>query len=304
MDVVAPAAWAVAFVGCSRRPWSTTSATASSSPPGRCWWLRRPTTRSWSRWRCCSTICRALLFAVSGWRGGRPFRSPPHGRRGQSACAPGAAGPGGHDRQRERSTSRWCWSRSSCSARPRSFADSASDTLLPSMVASADLGVGNARMQGAFLLTNQLVAPPIGAFLFAVGMALPFAANAAAFVLGALLIWRIGSSVAATAANRGGERAEVATWPRALRWLAGSLGDAHAGADHPAFNVTFGAAWGVLVLYADAAPGHGAGGLRPADHGRGGRAALSGLSRTARSSGASAWATSCASGCSSRRSGT
>ena len=50
----------------------------------------------------------------------------------------------------------------------------------PGLVAREDLGLANARMQGAFLFTNQLVAPPIGAFLFAIGMAMPFAANAAA----------------------------------------------------------------------------------------------------------------------------
>ena len=65
------------------------------------------------------------------------------------------------------------------------FADSASSTLLPGLVAREDLGIANARMQGAFLLMNQLVAPPIGAFLFAAGMALPFATNAACFALGA-----------------------------------------------------------------------------------------------------------------------
>ena len=36
------------------------------------------------------------------------------------------------------------------------FADSASSTLLPGLVAREDLGIANARMQGAFLLTNQL----------------------------------------------------------------------------------------------------------------------------------------------------
>ncbi|HEY8830538.1 MAG TPA: MFS transporter, partial [Candidatus Limnocylindria bacterium] len=51
------------------------------------------------------------------------------------------------------------------------FADSASSTLIPGLVAREDLGIANARMQGAFLLTNQLLLPPIGAFLFAVGMA-------------------------------------------------------------------------------------------------------------------------------------
>ena len=71
------------------------------------------------------------------------------------------------------------------------FADSASSTLLPGIVAREDLGIANARMQGAFVLMNQLVAPPIGAFLFAAGMALPFATNAACFALGALLISRV-----------------------------------------------------------------------------------------------------------------
>ena len=52
------------------------------------------------------------------------------------------------------------------------FADSASSTLVPSMVAREDLGIANARMQGPFILLNQLVGPPIGAFMFAVGMAL------------------------------------------------------------------------------------------------------------------------------------
>ncbi|MEA2547946.1 MAG: hypothetical protein QOE42_544, partial [Chloroflexota bacterium] len=51
------------------------------------------------------------------------------------------------------------------------FADAASSTLIPSLVDRADLGVANARQQGAVLLLNQLVTPPIGAFLFAIGMA-------------------------------------------------------------------------------------------------------------------------------------
>ena len=48
-------------------------------------------------------------------------------------------------------------SRCSSSGRPRSSPTSASSTLLPSIVAREDLGIANARMQGAFLLTNQLV---------------------------------------------------------------------------------------------------------------------------------------------------
>ena len=99
--------------------------------------------------------------------------------------------------------------------------------------------------------TNQLIAPPIGAALFVVGMALPFAADAACFALGALLITRVRYSTVPEPPPEGVART---TWradmAEGIRWLA----------DHPpmrtlfitivAFNVTFGAAWAVLVLYA------------------------------------------------------
>ncbi len=127
------------------------------------------------------------------------------------------------------------------------FADSASATLLPSLVPRADLGVANARMQGAFLLTNQLVAPPIGAFLFVIGMALPFAASAAAVALGALLISRIGGSIRS-------ERTEMpGVWEdtvEGIRWLVGHPPMRTLALTIVSFNVTYGAAWGVLVLYA------------------------------------------------------
>ena len=127
------------------------------------------------------------------------------------------------------------------------FADSASSTLVPNLVAKDDLGIANARMQGGFLLLNQLVGPPIGAFLFAVGVAIPFATNAICFLAAAALISRI----AVTMPERSGERTSLRTdLAEGVQWLV----------HHPpmrtlaltifAFNVTFGAAWGVLVLYA------------------------------------------------------
>jgi MFS family permease len=127
------------------------------------------------------------------------------------------------------------------------FADSASSTLIPSLVAHDDLGIANSRMQGAFLLTNQLLLPPVGAFLFAVGPAIPFAANAIAFALGAVLISRVVVDVREAQADRPSVRAEML---EGIRWLV----------EHPpmrtlaltifTFNVTYGAAWSVLVLYA------------------------------------------------------
>ena len=128
------------------------------------------------------------------------------------------------------------------------FADSASSTLVPGLVARDDLGTANARMQGGFLLTNQLVAPPIGAALFAAGMAIPFATNAVCFVLGALLVSRVVTSQRTPAVDGSGLRTQMA---EGLRWLL----------HHPpmrtlaltilVFNITFGAAWSVLVLYAN-----------------------------------------------------
>jgi MFS family permease len=127
------------------------------------------------------------------------------------------------------------------------FADSASSTLLPSLVRREDLGIANARMQGAFLLTNQLVAPPFGAFLFAAGMALPFAANAAAFALGALLISRVAVSAKVERAQPSSFRADMV---EGIRWLVAHPPMRTLALTIFTFNVTFGAAWAVLVLYA------------------------------------------------------
>jgi predicted MFS family arabinose efflux permease len=130
------------------------------------------------------------------------------------------------------------------------FADVGSASLLPRLVRREDLGIGNARLQGGFLLTNQLLGPPIGAFLFAAGMALPFATNAACFALGALLVSRIVLGPAgedAPARGSSGLRAEMA---EGLRWLVAHPPMRTLALTIVAFNVTFGAAWSVLVLYA------------------------------------------------------
>jgi MFS family permease len=131
------------------------------------------------------------------------------------------------------------------------FSDVAASTVVPQLVRREDLGIANARIRGSALLTNNLLGPPMGAFLFGAGMALPFAANAACFALGALLVTRVVTDIVEATGDRREEmrdlRAEIVD---GLRWLI----------DHPPmrtlaltivlFNVTYGAAWGVLVLYA------------------------------------------------------
>ena len=127
------------------------------------------------------------------------------------------------------------------------FADASSSTLIPSLVAREDLGVANARQQGATLLLNQLATPPIGAFLFAVGMALPFGVNAMGFALGAVLVSRVVGSTRAERSEPSHLRAEIA---EGIRWLVHHPPMRTLALTIVLFNVTYGAAWSVLVLYA------------------------------------------------------
>jgi len=130
------------------------------------------------------------------------------------------------------------------------FADTGTSSLLPRLVRREDLGIGNARLQGAFILTNQLIAPPVGAFLFVVGMALPFAVDAACFALGAVLVSRITFRPTAepeAAREPSTIRADMAA---GLRWLLAHPPMRTLALTIFAFNITFGAAWSVLVLYA------------------------------------------------------
>jgi MFS family permease len=138
------------------------------------------------------------------------------------------------------------------------FADLGSQSLLPRLVPSESLGLANARLQSAHLLVNQLIGPPIGAFLFVLGMAIPFATDAICFLFGAVLVSRISAS--ATSARTAVEGA-VETTPTGLyavwndfvagfRWLRGHPPMRTLALTIVAFNITFGAAWSVLVLYA------------------------------------------------------
>ena len=132
------------------------------------------------------------------------------------------------------------------------FADVSANSLVPRVVPREHLGVANARLTGSFLLTNQLLGPPIGAFLFSVGMALPFGANAVCFALGALLVTRVVTDVAELTAQRAGERGSLRQeMADGVRWLIAHPPMRTLALTIIAFNVTYGAAWSVLVLYAN-----------------------------------------------------
>lgn len=126
------------------------------------------------------------------------------------------------------------------------FVDSASGTLAPMLVPHADLGVANARMMAGFITVNQLFGPPLGAVLFAAGMVLPFVAQAVLVAAACLMVSRVALPPHGEAKETH-LRAEIV---EGFRWVA----------HHPAvrtlvvtifvFNITWGAAWSVLVLYA------------------------------------------------------
>lgn len=138
------------------------------------------------------------------------------------------------------------------------FGDLATTSLLPRLVPREGLGIANARLQGGYILTNQLIGPPIGAFLFVAATAVPFVADAICYVLGAVLIARIAHADAAApdrapAGDEEGAAARSTTILHDLaegaRWLRDHRPMRTLVLTIVAFNVTFGAAWSVLVLY-------------------------------------------------------
>jgi MFS family permease len=127
------------------------------------------------------------------------------------------------------------------------FGETTTTTLLPMLVDRRDLGIANSRALTGVIVWNQLAGPPVGATLFAVGMAVPFVSETVCVLAGVLLILRVRLPAQLGRARPTRVREDIR---EGWRWLWA----------HPAvrtlaitvftFNVTFGAAWSVLVLYA------------------------------------------------------
>lgn len=128
------------------------------------------------------------------------------------------------------------------------FADTTASTLLPMVVQKRDLGIGNARIIAGFVTVNQLVGPPLGAALFVADAVAPFMAQAACMITSAVMISEVVLPVHGVAkAARSHFRQEIA---EGLRWLWGNPAVRTLALTIVTFNVTFGAAWSILVLYA------------------------------------------------------
>jgi MFS family permease len=135
------------------------------------------------------------------------------------------------------------------------FGETTAGTLLPMLVDKPDLGIANARALTGVVVWNQLAGPPVGAVLFAAGRALPFVSEGVCVLAGLLLIVPVRLPPHGTRGQRTRVHHDIL---EGWRWLW-----AHAAVRTLAitiftFNVTFGAAWSVLVLYARERLGMGA----------------------------------------------
>ncbi|MEV5002477.1 MFS transporter [Nocardioides sp. LML1-1-1.1] len=127
------------------------------------------------------------------------------------------------------------------------FADTAYRTFLPMLVEKRDLGIANARLQAGFITLNQFAGAPIGAGLFAVGMAVPFGVQVGCGLLAVVLVSRM-------ALPPGPVRGEVDTHvlrdiADGVRWLMGHPPVRTLALVIVTFNVTWAASWSILVLW-------------------------------------------------------
>jgi len=137
------------------------------------------------------------------------------------------------------------------------FADNTTATLTPMLVRREDLTVANSRVYTGFITLNQLAGPAVGAALFAAGRAWPVAAQALLVAAGVFLVSRI------TLPAHGRDPAEAAPRLRheiaeGVRWAARHAAVRTLVLTVLIFNVTYGAAWSILVLYAERQLGLGA----------------------------------------------
>jgi MFS family permease len=127
--------------------------------------------------------------------------------------------------------------------------DNAASAILPSVVATDRLERANSWLQGSVLLGNSMIGPPLGAVLFSLGHALPFAVDGLTFLAAAALVLSMRTRTVAVSAGAprrsiGADLREGLAWLRnhaLLRTLCVLL---------LVFNGAGAAALAVLVLYA------------------------------------------------------
>ncbi|WP_169737512.1 MFS transporter [Haematomicrobium sanguinis] len=127
------------------------------------------------------------------------------------------------------------------------FGDTANSAVLPSIVPKSALGTANSRIFGTAMLLNQLAGPVLGGFLFLAGMAFPVGIQALCLVIAIAFIARIRlpghePRTAKTGIHHDLKEGIVWIWHHPpVRTLILLI---------TVFNLSFGASFGMLVLYA------------------------------------------------------
>jgi MFS family permease len=127
------------------------------------------------------------------------------------------------------------------------FGDTTTTTLPPMLVDKRDLGIANSRTITGMIVWNQMAGPPIGAALFVAGMALPFVSETVCVLAGVMLISQVRLPAYARRARPARVREDIR---EGWRWLWAHPPVRTLAITIFTFNITFGAAWSVLVLYA------------------------------------------------------
>jgi predicted MFS family arabinose efflux permease len=117
------------------------------------------------------------------------------------------------------------------------------------IVPKANLGVANARLITGIVTFNQLAGPPVGALLFGLGRALPFVTQGTCMVLSVLLVLRVRLPAHGRDPASDEPRSIRTDIVEGLRWVMAHAAIRTLTLTIVTFNVTFGAAWSVLVLY-------------------------------------------------------
>jgi MFS family permease len=126
--------------------------------------------------------------------------------------------------------------------------DTAAAAALPSLVEKQQLERANGRLFATELLANEFAGPPIGAFLFAVALALPFVFDSVTFGVAVLLLLTIRTKADPRSEAEPPQKM-LRSIGEGLRW-AWSSSVLRAGATVAGvFNLTFSGCWAIAVLF-------------------------------------------------------
>ncbi len=130
------------------------------------------------------------------------------------------------------------------------FAESAALALVPQLVDAAQLERANGRLQAGEVTAGQFAGQGLGGVLFAVALALPFALDAATFLLSAALVLSLRTPTRPTPPPAASLRRLPAETAEGLRWLAGHRLLATLCVLLAVLAAVSGAFWAVAALYA------------------------------------------------------